>query len=43
MIKIIRIESISKILTDLCSVRQYVKIKNTFADIDNSVLVVKEF
>ena len=34
--------SISKILTDLCSIRQNVKIKNTFADIAHNVLVVKE-
>ena len=35
--------SISKILTDLCSIRQKVRTKNTFADIVYYVLVVKEF
>ena len=34
---------ISKILTNLCSIRQSIKIKNTFEDIVYNVLVVKEF
>ena len=34
--------SISKILTDLCAIRQKIK-KNTFASIVYNVLVVKEF
>ena len=34
---------ILKILTDLCVVRQSVKIKNTFADTLYNVLLVKEF
>ena len=34
---------ISKILIDLCSIRENVKIKNTFADIVYNVLVVKGF
>ena len=33
--------SISKILTDLYSIRQNIKLKNTFADIVYNVLVVK--
>ena len=32
----------SKILTDLCAIKQSVKIKNSFADIANNVLVVKK-
>ena len=35
--------SISKILTDLCSIKQNVKVKNTFADIVYNVLVDKGF
>ena len=35
--------TISKIFTDLCSIRQNVKIKNTLANIVYSVLVVKGF
>ena len=35
--------SISKILTDLCLIRQNIKLKNTFADIICNVLVVKGF
>ena len=31
------------ILTNLCSIRQNIKIKNTFSDIVYNVLVVKEF
>ena len=34
---------ISKILTDLCVIRQNVGLKNTFANIVYNVLVVKEF
>ena len=41
--KISHIKSISKILTDLCAIRQNISIKNTFSDIVNNVLVVKEF
>ena len=41
--KISHIMSISKILTDLCAIRQGVKVKNTFTSIDYNVLVVKEF
>ena len=33
--------SISKILIDLCTMRQKIRIKNTFAYIDYNVLVVK--
>ena len=33
----------SKILTDLCSKRQKIKIKNTFAKVFYSVLVVKMY
>ena len=35
--------SILKILTDLCVIRQRVKVKNTFADIVYKVLVVQKF
>ena len=41
--KISHIMSISKILTDLCSIRQKIKIKNTFADIVYNVLAVEKF
>ena len=41
--KISRIMSISKILTDLCAIRQKSRIKRTFADIANNVLEVKKF
>ena len=34
--------SISKILTELRSIRQNVRLKNTFADIVYNVLVVKK-
>ena len=34
---------ISKILTNLCLIRQKIKMKNAFADIVYNVLVVKEF
>ena len=34
--------SVLKILTDLCVIRQSVKIKNTFASIVYNALVVKE-
>ena len=34
--------SISKIFTDLFSIRQNVKVKYTFADIVYNILVVKE-
>ena len=34
---------ISKILTNLCLIRQKIKIKNTFQDIVYNVLVVKQF
>ena len=39
--KINRIMSISKILINLCSIRQNINIKNTFADIIYNVLIVK--
>ena len=32
-----------KALTDLCAIKQKVKLKFTFADIAHKVLVVKEF
>ena len=35
--------SIPKTLTNLCSIMQNIKIKNTFSDIIYNVLVVKEF
>ena len=35
--------SISEILTDSCAIRQNVGLKNTFANIVDNVLVVKEF
>ena len=41
--KINHIMSILKTLTDLCAIRQSVKIKTTFADPIYNVLVVKEF
>ena len=41
--KISPIMSILKILTDLCAIKQSVKLKNTFSDIVYNVLVVKEF
>ena len=34
---------ISKIVTDLCAIRQKIKIKNIFANVVYSVLVVKKF
>ena len=37
--KISRIMSISKILTNLCVIRQRTRIKNTFADIVYNVLL----
>ena len=42
MMEINHIKSISKILTDWCSITQNVKIKNTFSDIVYNALVVKE-
>ena len=42
MMKINHTISISKTLTDLFSIRQNIKIKNTFADIVYNVLLVKE-
>ena len=41
--KINRIMSIPKILTDLWTIRQKVIIKSTFANIVYNVFVVKEF
>ena len=41
-IKISLVISASKILTDLCAIKQKVTIKNTFADIAYNVLVVKK-
>ena len=43
MMKISHTMPISKILTNLCSIRQNIKIRNTFEDIVYNVLVVKEF
>ena len=40
--KISHIMSVSKILTDLCVIRQKIRIKNTFADIVYNVLAVLE-
>ena len=37
-----RIMSISKILTNICAIRQKIRIKNTFSSIVCSVLVVKQ-
>ena len=34
--------SISKILTDLCAIREKIKIKSTFADIAYNILAVKK-
>ena len=34
---------ISKILTDLCAIKQKVKIKNNFVSVAYNVLVVKRF
>ena len=34
---------ISKILTDVCVIKQKIKIKNIFANVVYSVLVVKKF
>ena len=42
MMKINHTMPISKTLTDLFSIRQNVKLKNTFADIVYNVLVVKK-
>ena len=41
--KIGHIMSISKILTDLCAIRQGVRIKSTFTSLTYNVLVMKEF
>ena len=41
--KISHIMSTSKTLTDLCAIKQSVKIKNTFVDIVDNILVVIEF
>ena len=43
VMKISHFMSTSKILTDLCAIKQSIKIKNTFVDISYNVLVVKEF
>ena len=43
MMKTSHTMSVSKILTNFSSIRQNIKIKNTFADIVNNVLVVKKF
>ena len=43
MMKTSHTMSVSKILTNFSSIRQNIKIKNTFADIANNVLVVKKF
>ena len=34
---------ISKILTDLCAIKQKIKIKNIFTNVVYNVLVVKKF
>ena len=41
--KIRHIVSISKILKDLCAIRQKTKIKKTFANVVYNVLVVNKF
>ena len=41
--KISLIMCISKILTDVCVIKQKIKIKNIFANVVYSVLVVKKF
>ena len=41
--KISLIVCISKLLTDLCAIKQKNKIKNIFANVAYSVLVVKKF
>ena len=41
--KISLIMCISKILTDLCVVKQKIKIKNIFENADYSVLVARKF
>ena len=41
--KISLIMCISKILTDLCAIKQNIKIKNIFANVVCSVLVVNKF
>ena len=41
--KISLIMCISKILTDLCEIKQRIRIKNIFANVIYSVLVVKIF
>ena len=41
--KISHIMSISKILTDSCSINQKIRIKNAFEDIVYNVFVVKVF
>ena len=43
MVKINHTMFISKILTNLCSIKQNIKLKSIFADIVYNVLVVKEF
>ena len=40
--KISHIMSVSKVLTDLCVIRQKIRIKNTFSDIVYNVLAVLE-
>ena len=42
VVKISDLMSTSKILTDLCAIKQSVKLKNTFVDVVYSVLVVKK-
>ena len=41
--KISLIMCISKILTDLCAIKQKIKIKNIFANLAYNFLVVKNF
>ena len=42
VVKISDLMSTSMILTDLCAIKQSVKLKNTFVDVVYSVLVVKK-
>ena len=41
--KISLIMCISKMLTDLCAIKQKIRIKNIFANVVYSILVVKNF
>ena len=41
--KISLIMRISKIFTDLCAIKQKIKMKNIFANVVNNILVVETF